>query len=297
MVGVLASYPPLAIQTSFPYGCPTSPPFDESLSHTSSPEQQRNQHLSQYIVSDSNNPPPSPSAAATSDTASPKSTWTERSEQLFYRNLEGQINALIALPEAERRKKARVLTATTAERVCQLRDQASRLRRMRPDLKSKSQAYDKQVAGLRSAEKACYTAYIRHLCLTFRFNELPMEVLTEIFRYAACSPPYYVLLGAVIRLTHVCRLWRSVVIADRRIWNSVCFGNPNYVERTFTLMGRAGPTNIDIQIRDTEDNLFSKDAMTQLIDRLSLQLPSIRRLEVFLHSAEAVIPILNGLPT
>ena len=133
-------------------------------------------------------------------------------------------------------------------------------------------------------------ALIAYFSLTFRFNE-PLR---------SCSQRSSTMLFASLRTTqswmlsfgsHVCRLWRSVVIADRRIWNPLCLHV--YVERTFALIRRAGPTNIDLQIRDTEDNPFSKDPMTQLIDRLFIQLPFIRRLEIFFHSCEAVIHILD----
>ena len=268
-------------------------PYSDSLSHVSSPTHQRNpQHLPCCIASHSNSASPSLSTAPTSfpfDTVSSPSAWGGQ-DPLFYRNPEAQIDALIALPEAERREKARVLAASRAQRVCQLRDLTSTFHRMRPHLRSEACA--KHVADL---AKASYTDYLLHLCVTFRFNELPTELLTEIFHYAIFLTPYDVDLKAATRLTHVCRLWRSVMIGDRRIWNPVCFGNPKYFDRTFALMGRAGPTNIDIRIRDTEDKPLSKDAMIQLIDRLFLQLPSIRKLDIFLYNREAVVPILDGL--
>jgi hypothetical protein len=161
---------------------------------------------------------------------------------------------------------------------------------MRPE------AYAKHIADLQIATNACYSDYFAHLCVTFRFNDLPMELLTEIFRFVIWPlTPFEADLKAAVRLTHVCRLWRSVVISDKRIWNPVCFGDPKHFDRTFALMERAGPSNVDIRIRDNQTTPLSKEAMAQLIDRLFLQLPSIRKLDIFLFSREAVIPILDGL--
>lgn len=212
----------------------------------------------------------------------------------FYRNLQARIDALNTLPEAERREKARLQAASRANDVCQLLDRKALLAKMRPYMRP--DAYAKHIADLKFATKASYSDYFAHLCLTFRFNDLPMELLTEIFRFIIWpSSPFEADLKVAIRLTHVCRLWRSIVISDKRIWNPVCFGDPQQFGRTFALMERAGPSDIDIRIRDNQENPLSREAMTQLIDRLFVQLPSIRKLDVLLFSRESLIPILDGL--
>jgi len=235
------------------------------------------------------------STPLTSGPVSPSSPSSERDPLVaFHRNLQVRIDALNMLPEAERREKARLQAASRANDVCQLLDRKASLVKMRPYMRP--DAYAKHIADLQLATKASYCDYFAHFCLTFRFNDLPMELLTEIFRFIIWPlSPFEADLRVAIRLTHVCRLWRSVVISDKRIWNPVCFGDPQNFDRTFALMERAGPSDIDIRIRDEKEKPLSREAMTQLIDRLFVQLPSIRKLDVFLFSREAVIPILDGL--
>ena len=99
----------------------------------------------------------------------------------FYRHLQVQIDALTTLPEAERREKARLHAASRANDVRQLLDRRSVLAKMRPHMLP--DAFAKHLADLQIAIKASYSDYVAHLCLTFRFNDLPMELLTEIFRF------------------------------------------------------------------------------------------------------------------
>lgn len=207
----------------------------------------------------------------------------------FETHFQAQIAALLAMPDAERREKNLVLTRAKVNELDRLRHQRDGLIKMRPSFRP--EAFAKHYADLQVAGRVTHAIYIVHFCLTFRINDLPMELLMKIFRLVV-SP---LDITGTIRVTHVCRLWRSVAIADRNLWNTVCFLVPKHFERSFALMERAGPTGLDIHMGDTKTNPWSKETITQLIDRMFKKLPSIRKLDIFLYSREAVLTVLEGL--
>lgn len=211
---------------------------------------------------------------------------------IFQPHFQAQIAALRAMPDAERREKNRLLTCAKSNEFHQLLHQKEALVKVRQSFGP--EAFVKHYADLQVAMKVTYAIYVSHFCLTFRINDLPVEILTAIFRLTVNEEGDSDV-RAAIRVTHVCRLWRSVAIADRDLWNPIRFLDPKNFERSFALMERAGATGLEIRIRDIDTKPLSKEAMTRLIDRIFKKLPSIRKMDIFLYSREAVLPILEGL--
>lgn len=212
------------------------------------------------------------------------------SNQLFQR----QLFALLAMSETERREKNRLLTAYKASCYRRILEERSALIKARAMIRP--EVWLAQIGKFEAALRTLRMEYCIVFCLTFRINDLPVELLTEIFRRTVWpSINVEVDARAAIRLTHVCRLWRSVAIFDSHLWNPVCFVDPKRYERTFALMERAGSSGLDVRIRDSPEQPFTKGDMVALIDRIFFKLPSIRKLDVFIYGREAILPVILGL--
>ena len=79
-------------------------------------------------------------------------------------------------------------------------------------------------------------------------RRLPAEMLSEIFTLAIieydCS---------ALRLTHVCRSWRSVLLAMSRVWSKIKVGAWTSSEKIECLLERTGRVTLDVEI-DTESD-------------------------------------------
>lgn len=85
----------------------------------------------------------------------------------------------------------------------------------------------------------------------FRVNELPAELLVEIFRYVVLST--HVMRGEAtqkLRLTWVCRRFREVAIGDGVLWGRILFTDPAPWPRSLTFFERAAEAPLDICIND-----------------------------------------------
>ncbi|TFY50972.1 hypothetical protein EVJ58_g10803, partial [Rhodofomes roseus] len=85
----------------------------------------------------------------------------------------------------------------------------------------------------------------------FRVNELPAELLVEIFRYVVLST--HVMRGEAtqkLRLTWVCRRFREVAIGDGVLWSRILFTDPSPWSRSLTFFERAAEAPLDICIND-----------------------------------------------
>lgn len=82
-------------------------------------------------------------------------------------------------------------------------------------------------------------------------RRLPTEMLTEIFTVAtteySCS---------ALQLTHVCRSWRSALLAVSRIWSKVKVGPRTSTEKIECLLERSGRVPLDVEL-DTESDAMS----------------------------------------
>ncbi|KAG7452298.1 uncharacterized protein BT62DRAFT_296261 [Guyanagaster necrorhizus] len=128
----------------------------------------------------------------------------------------------------------------------------------------------------------------------FRMRDLPTEIITNIFRLVAWStstPDKSVVTR--MWLTHVCRQWRTVALADHTLWSAIWFRDKFPFTRSLTFIERAGHAPLDIRINDTsEAEALSDTQMNYLLDRL---FPKIRTIRIFIMLCYQWEPILTVL--
>lgn len=129
----------------------------------------------------------------------------------------------------------------------------------------------------------------------FRINDLPPEVLTNIFRYviwSAVGPDN----GTRWRLwvTWVCRHWREAALSDPVLWNAIWFRDlPNF-ERSFAWLERSADAPLDIRINDTKENPISLAAMHSLLQRLLDKISNIRIFIIILQEWDPILVVLHA---
>src|SRR6202030_2282743 len=75
----------------------------------------------------------------------------------------------------------------------------------------------------------------------FRINELPTEILANIFRYVVWSSPKpHVGVKFRLWITWVCRHWRRIAISDFTLWNAIWIRDVPPHEQSLTWFERAG---------------------------------------------------------
>ncbi|EIN13955.1 hypothetical protein PUNSTDRAFT_56561 [Punctularia strigosozonata HHB-11173 SS5] len=135
------------------------------------------------------------------------------------------------------------------------------------------------------------------LCRIFPINDLPNEILVEIFRFACWHP------GGPsnstnqrLWLTWVCRRWRAVALTDMTIWNDICFRDSWPFTRSLAWLERAGSAPLDLRICEqqavTQASQHARlDAarMSNLMDRIMTKVAQIR---VFIASVDDWDPAL-----
>ena len=97
-------------------------------------------------------------------------------------------------------------------------------------------------------------------------NNLPPEVLSLIPSYWPADS-----LGDLIRATHVCRYWRTALIASPSLWNVIKSGNEPRM-RAFILRSQSYPLSMEIK-DPIEENVLS-DAVLFRLKSLTLDLPT-----------------------
>jgi hypothetical protein len=138
----------------------------------------------------------------------------------------------------------------------------------------------------------------------FRVNDLPTEILANIFRYVAWSSSKPdVGIKYRLWLTWVCRHWRSVAIADFTLWNAIWFRELPPYEQSLTWLERAGTAPLDLRINERdemwgnqEDNhRFTGEQMEWLLDKLLSKLSQIRMLIVIVDTWPPALVVLDKL--
>ncbi|KAG6814123.1 hypothetical protein H0H92_002118 [Tricholoma furcatifolium] len=133
----------------------------------------------------------------------------------------------------------------------------------------------------------------------FRFNDLPPEIITTIFRFVLWpNPNPSVGTLARLHLTWTCRRWREIAINDFSIWNAVWFRDRAPFTRSFAFLERARSAPLDLRIgsEDTTKTISLED-LESLLDRLFLRLPQFRILIFIGSSWEHVRILLKKLST
>ncbi|KAG6817966.1 hypothetical protein H0H87_012434 [Tephrocybe sp. NHM501043] len=122
--------------------------------------------------------------------------------------------------------------------------------------------------------RALYSMYFTRI---FRINDLPPEILANIFRYVVWPVPDPAT-GILFRLwlTWTCRRWREIAIADFTIWNAVWFRDRAPYKRSWAFLERARSAPLDLRLSSHETKHISVEEMGKLLDRLLPHIPQIR---------------------
>ncbi|KAH9486490.1 hypothetical protein JR316_0000555 [Psilocybe cubensis] len=130
----------------------------------------------------------------------------------------------------------------------------------------------------------------------FRINDLPTEILTNIFHLVAWSAPDpRAAVAARLWLTSTCRHWRTVAIQDSTLWNAIWFRRPPDFSQAYTWLERAGNAAIDVRINDTVEHPLTLESTTVLINRLFEKLSNIRVLIIVVQDWDPALTIIHAL--
>lgn len=173
-------------------------------------------------------------------------------------------------------------------------DTHRRIQKIR-DLEAK---HDQLITRSRSLEQALFMArldYRVRFGRIFRINDLPPEVLTNIFRYviwSATSPDY----GVRWRLwvTWVCRHWRAIALADPMLWNAIWFKDLPHLERSFAWLERSADAPLDIRINDTKERPISLPTVHTLLKKLFDKISNIRVFILILQDWDPILVVLDA---
>ncbi|KAK0233627.1 hypothetical protein IW262DRAFT_96510 [Armillaria fumosa] len=131
----------------------------------------------------------------------------------------------------------------------------------------------------------------------FPVGKLPTEIITNIFRFVAWStltPDDSV--NTRVGLTHVCRQWRAIALADHTLWSAIWFRDKFPYTRSLTFIERAGQTPLDIRINDPSEAEALTDAqMNHLLDRLFQKVGTIRMLIMLCYHWEPILTVIKRL--
>jgi len=137
----------------------------------------------------------------------------------------------------------------------------------------------------------------------FPFNNLPVEIVVNIFRYAAWSTinsPEGILLR--FRLTWVCRRWRHIAVHDQTLWNTIWFKDIKLgYQRSKLYFERAGTATLDLRIEDDDKSRLipgqsmSGDDMNRILDILMIKSNQIRMLIVVVELWPPILELLDRL--
>lgn len=138
-------------------------------------------------------------------------------------------------------------------------------------------------------------------------NNLPTEILTNIFRFVAwgtVDPSLGVNLR--LRMTWVCRHWRNLLLEDSTLWCAIWFRDPPPYERSFAWFERSAGAPISIRINEYRPKPTEQDVVPRQVDMTPAQVSSLfdrvftkfSQIEIFiviLNTSEAITAVLRKL--
>lgn len=155
-----------------------------------------------------------------------------------------------------------------------------------------------QIEKLHQVKKVLFFArleYEVHFGRIFRINDLPPEILTNIFQYIIS-----VLEGPAksanwhLWLTWVCRHWRQVALSEPRLWNAIWFRDiPNF-ERSLAYLERSADVPLDIRINDTQARPLSLAEIQILFKRLFEKISNLRIVLIVLQEWDLILFVLRA---
>lgn len=131
---------------------------------------------------------------------------------------------------------------------------------------------------------------------TFRLNDLPAEILTNIFRYVTwSSTDANAGVKGRLWLTWTCKHWRTIALEDPTLWNAIWFRDLPPFERSLAWFDRAGVAPLDIRINDHGEFHFNDKDMNTLLTKLFTKISNIRILIIVVEDWEPVLVVLDKL--
>ena len=131
---------------------------------------------------------------------------------------------------------------------------------------------------------------------SFRLNDLPTEIITNIFRYVAWSSTSA---NAGVKgrlwLTWTCKHWRTIALGDPTLWNAIWFRDLPPFERSLAWFHRAAVAPLDIRINDQEKYHYNDKDMEALLTKLFTKISNIRILIVVVKDWEPILVVLDKL--
>jgi hypothetical protein len=129
----------------------------------------------------------------------------------------------------------------------------------------------------------------------FRINDLPPEILTDIFHYII-----WVSEGPVqsanwhLWLTWVCRYWRQIALSDPTLWNAIWFRDiPNF-ERSLAYLERSADAPLDIRINDTQARPLSLTEIQNLFKKILEKISNLRIVFIVLQEWDLILFVLHS---
>lgn len=141
-----------------------------------------------------------------------------------------------------------------------------------------------------------YIAYQLRYWRTFRLNDLPVEILSNILRFvvwSAPSPP--VGIRWRLQLTWVSKHLRHAAISDSTLWNAIWFRDDPPFERSLAFVGRSGISPLDLRINDSADRKYTDKEVCALLEALTPHLHHIRMLIILLEDWDPILSVLKWL--
>lgn len=163
---------------------------------------------------------------------------------------------------------------------------------------------EKTLAELQRMAAFRSTSEVEELVLrwwNFPINQLPPEVLADIFRLAIYDTRGPVELALTrTRIASVCHTWREVAVSDMTLWNTIrVFENYPWT-MTAMQVERSGTTFLDIRVDDDEQRgrgfgAMQGDKWVALINILFRKLSQIRMLIVNVKDMTAMFYLIDKL--
>ncbi|KAF9486318.1 hypothetical protein BDN70DRAFT_1648 [Pholiota conissans] len=280
---------PTVAQISYPHFVPsTFPPPASSIAphggnHPTTGQQQP-------PTATTSTPPgvlPSQSMPITTPSAMPNPTQPPSAVD-YYRNIATQLQAMVLLEWSPRSMtpeeilEYRLATQRRIERIQVLESQQARV----------------GVNADALIEQALFVArvdYRLRFFRTFRINDLPSEIFTNILRLFCWSAPNPAEnIKARKTVTWTCRHWRAMALADHTLWNAIAFTDFPKFERSAAWLERSGNAVVDIRISDTSAKPWTLDVARVVIQIIFTKLSNLRILVIMLQDWDPILYIIDA---
>jgi hypothetical protein len=136
----------------------------------------------------------------------------------------------------------------------------------------------------------------------FPFNDLSLDIVVNIFRFAVWSTANSESHLLRFRLTWVCRRWRHIAVHDQTLWNTIWFKDVKLgYQRSKLYFERAGTETLDLRIEDDDTSRLipgqpmSGNDMTHVLDILITKSNQIRMLIVVVELWPPILVLLHRL--